>query len=97
MKKGEPICIINILIKNIDAYDPHSGPITQMYYEENTRILITASKDKTIKVYLDNLNILLDMETTWKMGFRRCWKVWRNWDKNSEGYCCDVENSKTVE
>jgi len=36
-----------------------------MYYEEESRILITASKDKSVKVFIRSINNIsnLDMET----------------------------------
>lgn len=39
--KGQPVY----------AWDAHKGEITQMHYEEETRILISGSKDKTMKVW----------------------------------------------
>lgn len=41
LSKGQPVY----------AWDAHKGEITQMHYEEETRILISGSKDKTMKVW----------------------------------------------
>ena len=46
-----------MILKSSDAFDPHKSAITQMYYEEDSRILITASKDKSVKVKLRILRI----------------------------------------
>jgi len=69
-----------------------------MYYEEESRILITASKDKSVKVFIRSINNIsnLDMETPWKMDFWRCSKIWGNWNKDSKRYSSNVKNSKTI-
>jgi hypothetical protein len=68
LKKGEPICKIIYITKYIinnkfwylfylDAFEPHKSAVTQMYYEEESRILITASKDKSVRVKIKIFSI----------------------------------------
>ncbi len=40
-----------VIYINSDAFEAHSRAITQMYYDEEARLLITASKDKAIKFW----------------------------------------------
>jgi len=39
-----------IILIFLDAFDAHKSSITQMFYEEETRTLISSSKDRSIKV-----------------------------------------------
>jgi hypothetical protein len=39
----------------IDAFEAHKGAITQLYYEEDSRLLITGGKDKALRVFIFNL------------------------------------------
>jgi hypothetical protein len=58
LKKGQPICnifLINLtiflfLINFLVAFEAHKGAITQLYFEEESRMLITGGKDRNIRV-----------------------------------------------
>lgn len=41
---------LSVIIANLDAWEAHKGPITQLYYDENKRILVTGGKDRSIRV-----------------------------------------------
>jgi WD40 repeat protein len=51
LKTGQPICNISIYIILV-AFPAHKGAITQMYFEEETRLLLTGGKDKSLRVFI---------------------------------------------
>ena len=52
--KGEAILV----------FDAHFDALTKMYWDENRRLLLTGSKDKTIKVTVDFTITVTDMEVS---------------------------------
>jgi hypothetical protein len=64
----------------IDAFEAHKGAITQLYYEEDSRLLITGGKDKALRVFIFNLVL----ETSWKMDKWRNRALWGKWNQSYE-------------
>lgn len=41
---------VNFVIDLADAFEAHKGAVTQLYFEEDNRLLMTGGKDRSLKV-----------------------------------------------